>query len=487
MIGKVGHNNNIVRTAIESTQSALSRVEQGFVQIPSQLQGLEKDCYISRTPEVRQLAKKAPKASKYAELIKEVKTNFAQELKFNDTFDSKQKTNIMSQVDYLTHLLEHNISDSVIAGAIREKLVPLTYSIDYMGVKLLPENRVYIAELDEVTKLAEIPLSSKNRLYTITGDSYNYHKTQKENGNSWYGKAILRDLASTPKGKEFKHISARDMKKVMDLDPLKHFLQYYSDSNEALANHLYQNYYLTGLKPIVRNICQKISDQFGTKLFLQSEESQMAAQIAYGELSQWERASAGTCKFPTVINMNEYVAYFLNNPCARGCYSSTNDIHLKGDDADIIIFTLRHEMAHLNDDNFSSVSGLVNGVDFDEIKKQKLYSNEFFRSGLDPSLIEYAYKNKREFVAVAAQGDYSKYSGKFKELLVRLGLPEYVFDMEPSNPDFVENAKSIAKIRQKYPAIHTAQDLRTHYISEVISETDVAPMSLGLRLFVKKN
>ncbi len=45
-------------------------------------------------------------------------------------------------------------------------------------------------------------------------------------------------------------------------------------------------------------------------------------------------------------------------------------------------------------------------------------------------MVDYAYTNKREFVAVAAEGDMSKYSKEFKSDLMKLGMPEWVFNLQ---------------------------------------------------------
>ena len=43
--------------------------------------------------------------------------------------------------------------------------------------------------------------------------------------------------------------------------------------------------------------------------------------------------------------------------------------------------------------------------------------------------IEYAYTNRAEFIAVAAQGNPKAYSEEFKQVLIDLGMPEWFFNI----------------------------------------------------------
>lgn len=69
----------------------------------------------------------------------------------------------------------------------------------------------------------------------------------------------------------------------------------------------------------------------------------------------------------------------------------------------------------------------------DETTKQKAangeikakYWNEFKNAGIPEQHIPYAYNNPLEFIAVASEGDMSKYSDEFKKVLIRFGMPEW--------------------------------------------------------------
>ena len=120
----------------------------------------------------------------------------------------------------------------------------------------------------------------------------------------------------------------------------------------------------------------------------------------------------------------------------------TGRITLKGDGKISTTDTLRHELMHANDKKRDAEGGIINGVDFDKIQKSKEFRNEYLNAGVPADLADYAKTNKSEFLAVAAQGQFSKYSEKFKNVLVKLGMPEWVFKLEVTNAETIKLAKS---------------------------------------------
>ena len=78
-------------------------------------------------------------------------------------------------------------------------------------------------------------------------------------------------------------------------------------------------------------------------------------------------------------------------------------------------------------------------------------NNEFLKAGINPKHIEYAYTNKSEFLAVAAEGDLSQYSPEFKEVLIKIGMPEYVFNLPIHDADVDNSAYIAQKILKKHP------------------------------------
>lgn len=87
------------------------------------------------------------------------------------------------------------------------------------------------------------------------------------------------------------------------------------------------------------------------------------------------------------------------------------------------------------------------------------YREEFLKAGIDINHISYAYKNIYEFLAVAAEGDMSKYSPEFKTVLIKLGMPKFVFDLEFINPVVKGRSKIMDDIISKNPEVRDFETL----------------------------
>ena len=81
------------------------------------------------------------------------------------------------------------------------------------------------------------------------------------------------------------------------------------------------------------------------------------------------------------------------------------------------------------------------------------YKEEFLKAGIDACHISYAYKDRNEFLAVAAEGDMSKYSPEFKSVLIKLGMPDFVFDLEVIDPAIKERSSLMSLVESKYPEV----------------------------------
>ena len=67
-----------------------------------------------------------------------------------------------------------------------------------------------------------------------------------------------------------------------------------------------------------------------------------------------------------------------------------------------------------------------------ETIKNNLFT-EFKRANpkISKSHFEYAFNNPKEFIAVAAEGDMSKYSQWFIDQLIEFGMPEWAVNLRP--------------------------------------------------------
>lgn len=363
---------------------------------------------------------------------------------------------IGSKIRALGCLIGQNIKDPVIGKAVMERLTKLRGNeLNYYELN---------EELNSLINLVNIDSSARNFSYPLTGDSYKYTSLKK---NYPEHNQVLNEIPQTPINQKSSDYEARLFQNEMKLDPLKSYLADNAKSDPELSKYLYETYYLPRLSTKTKEICQKISDEFGTKLFVENESSSKTAKMVYEELSEWKSVSKGEFLSPPVIDLSRYNPHYITSYNSAAYMSGKNNsVHVKGDVSENINLYLRHELAHVNDKYFES-SGVLNGVDIDKIIVREperadgtagdliwnkcLYKEEFANAGLDYDKIRYAYKNKREFIAVAAEGYYSKYSPEFKEVLVKLGMPEYVFKMEPCNTKFVANASQIEQTRRQYP------------------------------------
>lgn len=245
---------------------------------------------------------------------------------------------------------------------------------------------------------------------------------------------------------------------------------------------LYKEKYLTLLPQATRERCEKIYDSFGVKMFLADENDTESLDFIYNELMEWQKASKGKAILPPTIDLSVIKQDYIDKVFKSGGYheSPTHNISVNARYLSNIKYALRHEIAHANDSKITQKDGIITiynkdysieDINIDEIIVHKMvqatdgngnpvfnsdgtplmvkakaddgtfdpdldrckYVEEFKNAGIPDWHIPYAYTNKAEFLAVASEGDYSKYSKEFKELLVKLGLPDWMFKMNEKN------------------------------------------------------
>lgn len=256
----------------------------------------------------------------------------------------------------------------------------------------------------------------------------------------------------------------------------------YSKKQKDNIKRLYKEKYLTILPQATRERCEKIYDSFGVKMFLADENDTESLDFIYNELMEWQKASKGKAVLPPTLDLSVIKQGYIDKVFKAGGYHETpsHNISVDGRYLDSIRYSLRHEIAHANDSKITrkdgiitvySKDGSIEDINIDEIIVHKMvqatddngnpvfnldgtpfmvkaksdngtfapdldkckYVEEFENAGIPDWHIPYAYTNKAEFLAVAAEGDYSKYSKEFKELLVKLGLPDWMFKMNEKN------------------------------------------------------
>lgn len=243
-----------------------------------------------------------------------------------------------------------------------------------------------------------------------------------------------------------------------------------SESQRKASRRLYNDKYLSTLPENTRAMCEKIHDSFGVKMFLCDENDDTSLHLIYNELLEWQKASRGKAELPAVLDLSLIRTRYIDEVFSAGGFCTGQDlVSIRGNYLNSIKHAIRHEIAHANDETVNIKSGDLtyydkdwkeqhiniddiivhkketkvddnnkividvlrndNGTPVPDLDKCK-YVEEFRNAGIPTYQINYAYTNKAEFVAVAAEGDYSKYSPEFKELLVNLGLPKWMFKMK---------------------------------------------------------
>lgn len=266
-----------------------------------------------------------------------------------------------------------------------------------------------------------------------------------------------KELLSQSKGL----IEAIDFRNESRLDRLKAFCM--ENPNHELANHFYNEYYLKSdlVQSNLKEKCSEINKKFGVKVFLSSNYSQNESILNYieKELAELERASEGQVKKLDVLDLSTINKGYIDDNAAHGCgksggYGEGNKISLKGSKFSNVSSAFRHELTHIYDTkNGSGISkqyireimpkkeilndnlDIVSVLDFDKCK----YVEEFYNAGISQKYVQYAYTNPKEFIAVASEGDMSKYSPEFKQVLIDFGMPEWMFKMRPKDETVKES------------------------------------------------
>lgn len=253
-----------------------------------------------------------------------------------------------------------------------------------------------------------------------------------------------------------------DMKFLMQWHSAIRYMKKYP--NTDIANHFYDLYLNFEKKKIPESYISKIkdiNDKYGVKIILPTsfylEQGNKTLEIIQAELSKWKKASDGEAKLPPVIMFNAANPTFhyklgqtKNMTTVAGSEASYGGTLVFLGLAPENITSLRHELTHTNDlklgENIPEKYNLDEIIPHKEVVgpygiKQKVlpkieeckYADEFRNAGLADSRIQYAHTNTKEFIAVATEGDMSKYSPEFKQVLIDFGMPEWMFKMDVSN------------------------------------------------------
>lgn len=212
---------------------------------------------------------------------------------------------------------------------------------------------------------------------------------------------------------------------------LKRYIRNYFYENPNECKYLYTTYYMNNLPDVHKKLCKQILNKFGTYVFLENPVEAVSYAYILAELNNWDNAGGVFVKYPSMIDTSRLNRDFLEDNTCLALFNEDESISIKSDVN--IKSSLRHEIMHCNDILFDEAYGKFDDIDFTKegkILKEKIWHRkELINADVPKDFINYAYNNKREFVAMAAEGDMSKYSDEFKKDLIKLGMPEWVFNL----------------------------------------------------------
>lgn len=216
----------------------------------------------------------------------------------------------------------------------------------------------------------------------------------------------------------------------------------------------------------IKTRCKKIKSDFNVMVIPPYKKLPLDKYLDFieEEFSVWKEAGGDKIKFPSILNLNMVNPFFT---CGSDgvCHQSNREIQIKGHDVNLLKLTLRHELMHLNDTLACRLNiGAERVKLLNEIMPTKnlhktevrdhancKYREELLKAGIEPDHIRYAYTNRAEFIAVAAEGDMSKYSPEFKDILIKLGMPEFAFNLKVIDENIQERASIMEIVQEKYP------------------------------------
>jgi len=288
-----------------------------------------------------------------------------------------------------------------------------------------------------------------------------YLKGENLNSNA----LINNETTASIRGQEVHGLKA-DIKLENRLYGIRQYMKQHP--NSKISNHMYSKYLeelsTMGVDKSIIDKCKKLDSEYGCKVMVSADMKEVTEVMNYLdiEFDQWKTASGGQAKFPPVIDFSTVKSDWYDTGSAygqgaSGAYSEPSyngSLAFPGMNESSLDWSLRHEMTHTND--LKHGGNIPPQYDLDKImpKKPKLdangnpvmkdgeqvmvpdfencrFADEFRKAGIKEGHIPYAYNNPQEFIAVAAEGDLSKCSAEFRQMLVDFGMPEWQLNMKP--------------------------------------------------------
>lgn len=381
----------------------------------------------------------------------------------NDKHVQEYLKNTFAEIDEITNVpVTTNLRFDV-----NSKLAEISAVLDVYHT--LAGHYNYIGMQDKFTK--DIPR---------TREFINYVKSESPEAASEFSKYATQQYG-TPEKITFDNISeeiGKDFMRDLGVDRLKEFAKEKPDS--PLATHFYEQYLLSFDSETSKR-CADINKKYNTKIILSAIHEDYKAELDFveTELKRWHEASEGKAIMPPVLDFSRCKKKWFDDanatPIGYSEMYTNKAVSVSGMRVDMIEEVLRHEMTHSNTDlkvlidtkkyDLNSIMPTkeieINGKtkdvpDFENCK----YREEFLKAGVPSQFIPYGYTDIYEFMSVASEGDMSKYSPEFKQMLIDFGMPAWELKMECVQKGNIQRARIMTEISEKYPELKTYDELR---------------------------
>lgn len=345
---------------------------------------------------------------------------------------------------------------------LKERLLDIDASISTIKDPYILEQINKMQDLDEIERLADIMnelegnysayervLKFQDGDYIVRSNASEFSSTVKELDADGY-KAFMdgQEVTQLSGNKNVKGLSS-DLNEETRLYTMKEYLK---DNNRRseVSDYLYNKYYLDKLDvaPTTKARMQEIASTYNTRVFIgqDTQGAELILDKLEDEFKNFEKASNYQAKLPPVVDFNRInQAYFKRVAGSAFSESRTGSVAFSRMDIRELEESLRHELIHSND-RFLKKGIEISTEDFPDVFPQNTkidpktgeyiidlneckYADEFRKAGLEDWIIEYAHTDPKEFVAVAAEGDMSKYSLELQGVLKKMGMPDWAFNL----------------------------------------------------------
>ncbi|MBQ4115253.1 hypothetical protein IJD34_07610 [bacterium] len=397
-------------------------------------------------PKHIEVSSSTTKAVTVKNLINDLKTEYSK---------TKRGQNLLADLEDIEYKLD-KCTDDILLGQIEKELKAT------LELVLGNPNDVTDITLTNVSRYLDAynsAIGNYEMLYNIDGGAVDKRAYFRFKKNKLNDSEFVNRAERSANSNDIKDAEINDFNDAGRFAGIIDLCENSRTSDPEIVKYLYENYYLkqADISPELTSACLDISSNFGTKIFLSHqniENAPKALEIINKELSEWQSKSNGTATLPQVLNFNstkrEYIdTGAVNGQGAAGGLASGKNISLNSyTDRDGMSFAagLRHEITHLNDKRKGFIfSDEYNSCEIcsNETYESGRFREEFERAGISEKYIKYAHTNSLEFIAVAAQGDMTKYSPEFKKMLVEFGMPEYMFEMKKNDDALVVKDSNI--------------------------------------------